>query len=220
MIAKIFMATVIAGAAFTVPTVLSTSRSWGAEPNVLISDVRFDQLVGWCEDSDVGKRAICFGYMTGLIDGRSYADMEFGQRVLCYKDDVTFAAADENVIAQLKNNFHSKATEGLRSVRASVPVLGIARDNFPCPTTAAAKHEFRPASYDPSNGMEEMTSPQSGGKIYVTSTSLLTDEDIAAAQAATGPDGPPRSSAPHQDGRASVPHLELPECRSTVGDTG
>jgi hypothetical protein len=116
---------------------------------------------------------MCFGYITGLIDGRTYADIEFGQRVLCYKDDVNFATAGESIIAQLKTSFHSKATEGLRSVPAPVPVLEIARNNFPCPT-AAAKLEFRPASYDLGNGMQEMTSPQTGDKIYVASTALLT----------------------------------------------
>ena len=98
--------------------VLQVPPASGAERATLISNVRFDELVGWCEDADAAKRSACSSYVLGVLDGRAVVDVEIGRRVLCYPDGTDLSAVVETIVAELKDGFpfghRARAAHGAR----------------------------------------------------------------------------------------------------------
>ena len=169
--------------------VLQVPPASGAERATLISNVRFDELVGWCEDADAAKRSACSSYVLGVIDGRAVVDVEIGRRVLCYPDGTDLSVVVETIVAELKDGFRSDISPEQRMAPAAIPVQSIAQKHYACPP-ATTRLELRPASYDPAGSLSEMKVPGTGESIYVATEALLTNADVHSAQAVAGTDEP------------------------------
>ena len=199
--------------------VLNVPPASGAERATLISNVRFDELVGWCEDADAAKRSACSSYVLGVIDGRAVVDVEIGRRVLCYPDGADLSVVVETIVAELKDGFRSDISPEQRMAPAAIPVQSIAQKHYACPP-AATRLELRPASYDPAGSLSEMKVPGTGESIYVADRSAADQRRRAFGAGRYGDGRTLCQRDAHIRGSAPAAHMERDECRPAAGHPG
>jgi hypothetical protein len=157
-----------------------------ASDQALRNDPRFSDLMAWCRSGEQLMTANCVSYIHGVIGGRAALESDCRKAPLCYRDRHKLL---DTVVTALNQLYDTGTSANLHDAPAAVVIQAVLDQDFSCAMRAAAKFEVRGARFGPQAGLTETRMPVTGGKIFVASEALLTNQHLRGAEVHDAHDG-------------------------------